>query len=115
MNQVVHEMTIVQLEQLVSTDNVLTLVIADLEHNVSWKATVQSVFVRQDMSETLRFPVSQSVVRATMTAEIEICVSMATVSTLAWCKTHVVDLPNATQPVTKQCVGVSLAMKEILS
>lgn len=115
MNQVVHEMTIVQMERLVSTDNALTLVIVDLEHNVLWKTTVQSVSVLQDMLETLRFPASLLAVKVTMTAEIETCVLMVTVSTPAWCKTPVVDLPNATQPVTKQCVGVSLAMKEILS
>jgi hypothetical protein len=49
MNQVVHEMTIVQTERLASTDNALTHVIVELEHNVSWKTTVQSVFVLLDM------------------------------------------------------------------
>ena len=108
-------MTTVHRGQPVSTDSAWTPVIVDPEHSALWKTTVQSVFVLQDMLETHRFPASQSDVRATMTVEIEICVSMATVSTLVWCKTHVVDLPNATPPATKQCVDVFLATRVILS
>jgi hypothetical protein len=90
-------------------------VTVDPEHNALWKTTGQSVSVLPDMLETLRFPANQWAVRVTMTAEIEKCVLTGTVSTLAWFKTPVVDLPNATQPATKPCVGVFLDMKVIRS
>ena len=83
MNQVVQEITTVQMEQLVSIDNVLTLATVALELNALWKTIVQSVCVRQDLLETHRSLASPSAARVTMTAETEICVLMETVLTLA--------------------------------
>lgn len=115
MNQDAQEMTIVHKERLVLTGNALTLAIVDLEHNVLWNNIVRSVCVLQDMLEILKFLASPSAARVTTTVETERCVLMETVSTPALCKTRVEDLPNVTQPVTRQCADVYLAMKEIHS
>lgn len=62
-------MMIVQMEKLVSTDNVKIHVIVELELNVLWRITDQSVSVLQDMLEILRYPVSQLDVNQMETAE----------------------------------------------
>ena len=49
-------MMIVQMEKLVSTDNVKIHVIVEVELNVLWRITDQSVSVLQDMLEILRYP-----------------------------------------------------------
>ena len=112
-HQDVQEMMIVQMEKLVSTDNVKTHVIVELELNVLSRITDQSVSVLQDMLEILRSPVSQLDVNQMETAETVKPASKETVLTHVWSRILVEDLPNVTQQVTELTADVCQDMRVI--